>query len=255
MGRDPSSRRHRRWWIALLAYLLAMWAFPALGFAWWVPALVALSILALGATATLVAYLVGGRLADWLTGFRLPVPIPPVAPPDETLSVWPAALAAPATSGIPAGIDPETLPPQAVDWPGLVESMAIRIDAMLGPGFVAHGSGCVLTLASQGSIQRVDLTSLLQAHRYDPTKAAVLACLRLLDAAQMFKMRELAAPWPQRQPETGAAQPVTLARPHVLLRDLEIRLRFEDELGTVLELPSLPWVEGHPEMDGPLRLA
>jgi len=38
-------------------------------------------------------------------------------------------------------------------------------------------------LASEGTIQPGDPTSLLQAHRYDPIKAAaVLACRRLLDA-------------------------------------------------------------------------
>jgi len=255
MGRDPSWRRHRRWWIGLLVYLVAMWAFPALGFAWWTPVLVPLSILVLWAIASLMAHLVGGRVADWLTGWRAPVGLAPLPPADGTLSVGPAALAATSTSGIPAGADPESFRPQAVDWPGLVESMAIRIDGMLGPGFSAHASGCVLTLAaSGGASQRVDVSSLLEAHRYNPTEAAVLACLRLLDAAQMFKMRQLGHPWPQRLAQADAA-PVTLARPHVVLWDVEIHLGFEDELGTVLELPSLPWVEGHPEMDGPLRLA
>jgi hypothetical protein len=144
---------------------------------------------------------------------------------------------------------------QPIDWDGFVLSMAIRVEEALGPGFYAHGHECTLILSHADCTQRVELGGLLRSFPHDPMQAAMQACARMLDCAQMFRMQQLRQPWPRRPFRDDSSPTVTLARPRVELRDFELHMVFVDELGPVLQLPSLPFVEGHPEPDGPVRLA
>ncbi|HET9093329.1 MAG TPA: hypothetical protein VFN50_13040 [Acidimicrobiales bacterium] len=143
--------------------------------------------------------------------------------------------------------------PAPVDWPGFIASVAIRIEDALGPGFFAHGYGMALFLSHADDTRRIDLAPLLRPIAVDSAALAMQACVKMLDAAQMFKMAELRQPWPRRPHLDDSSPPVSLARPRVHLEDLEVHMAFVDELGPVLQLPSLPFVEGHPEPDGPIR--
>ena len=141
-----------------------------------------------------------------------------------------------------------------IDWVGFVQSVAARLEEALGEGFFAHGHGYVLLLSRGDVTRRLDLRELFFSLNPDFTMVAMQACIRMLDQAQMFKMQQLERPWPVRVRDDTTPE-VTLPRPHVTLAEFELHMTYDDELGTVLSLPALPWVEGHPEPDGPLRLA
>lgn len=167
----------------------------------------------------------------------------------------PASLAAIATE---VGRPPDRLPARAsergIDWEGLIESVAIRLEDALGPGFYAHGYGHVLYLSHADSRRRISLAELAASTDPDGAAIAMRMCMKMLDNAQMFKMQQLRQPWPRRGVRDDASPPVTLPRPRVRLADFELHMAYVDELGPVLSLPSLPFVEGHPEPDGPVRL-
>lgn len=259
MGRDPSWARHRGWHAAFFGVLLSV-DLVLLGYGNGNGTGFSLGLAVVGLTALIGLRLVVGlvvhwasrRVADGLTGFRTPLAIPPA---DTASSVFAAVGAGASGPGLPRAFSDVVGRPRPVDWPGLVESMAIRIEDALGPGFFAHGFDCTLFLSHADSTRRIDVSPIVHGHLIDPTQAAIQACTRMLDAGQMFKMQQLRQPWPRRPLQDDSSPPVTLARPEVVLRDVELHMRYEDELGTVLELPSLPFVEGHPEPDGPIRLA
>lgn len=159
---------------------------------------------------------------------------------------------------MPAGRETARFAPLArqpgVDWEGFIQSVAIRLEDALGPGFYAHGYGHALYLSHADSQRRISLAELAASPDPDATAVATRMCMKMLDNAQMFKMQQLRQPWPRRQLRDDVSVPVTLPRPHVRLADFELHMAFVDEVGPVLSLPSLPFVEGHPEPDGPVRL-
>ena len=197
--------------------------------------------------AVLVPMVIGlRRLGPWT---RRSKPIPEVAPATYTPDgrTWhPEAPIPPTYYSFHAA---------PIDWEGFVQSMAIRIEEALGPGFYAHGYEFSLLLSHADSTRRIQLSGMLRSTPLDPTAMAMHACIKVLDEAQMFKMQQLRQRWPKRPLQDDSSPPTTLARPTVKLEDFEFHMAFVDELGPVLDLLSLPWVEGHPEPDGPVRLA
>jgi hypothetical protein len=140
-----------------------------------------------------------------------------------------------------------------VDWEGLVASVAIRLEEALGPGFYAQGAGTTLLLRHADDSRMVPLERLLQPPPPDPTARAMRACVKMMDEAQMFKMQQLRQPWPARPHRDDSTPETTLARPYVHLANYELHFTWVDQLGPVLQMPSVPFVEGHPEPDGPIR--
>jgi hypothetical protein len=253
MRRDPSSARHRGWF---LAYAIVFWAlFGVLGayqggraFDWGLFLFSVTAVPVFFLCLGLVKRSVSHRAADALTGFSAP----PILPATVTVPATGGAPIPGAVSALGFHYGPNRL--AAIDWPGFVMSMAIRIEDALGQGFYAHGHECALLLSHADATQRIELAGLLRSYPADPTAAATQACVKLLDCAQMFKMQQLRQPWPRRPGRDDSSPLVTLARPRVELRDYELHMSFVDELGPLLTIPSLPWVEGHPEPDGPVRL-
>ncbi len=215
----------------------------------------------------------GNRMADGMTGFRAKT-----LPPDATsprpsagrdrapMPMQPADPPSPARTRTPDGYiwRPDSpIPPTyfsthaaPMDWSGFIQSMALRVEEALGPGYSVLTDGYAILLAHAGETRRVELSGSLRTMAADPTTSATSAGTKILDAVQAFKIRELGRPWPTRgDAVVNELVETTMARGKVSYEHFELRMAYADELGPVLELQPIPLMEGHPEPDGPVRLA
>ncbi len=271
---DPSSARHRGWVLAwyvigvlFMAFIIGSQGGGQFQWGW---ALFALVLLPFGLVFGYRGYLnrwFGRRIADSLTGFGSKPTKVRAARLKRSAAAEPAPVpATPARTRTPDGYRwrPEvSIPPTyfsthpaPMDWSGFIQSMAIRVEEALGPGCSVFTDGYALLLTHDGKTRRVELGGTLRAVGADAPTSATLACTRILEAAQAFKIEQLGRPWPTRADAVvDELIETTLVHPLVSFKNFELRMAYADELGPVLELQPIPLIERHPEPDGPVRLA
>jgi len=142
-----------------------------------------------------------------------------------------------------------------VDWHGLVQSVAARLEDSLGVEFVVRAEEYTLVLRRGDLTRRVALAGAFASPPAREDERAIRGCLKMLDAAQVFAMRALGRSWPERETPGGPERERTrdpVPRPHATVVDGELRLSFVDDSGTVVDFPPIPFsASGAP--DGPVR--
>jgi hypothetical protein len=134
-----------------------------------------------------------------------------------------------------------------VDWHGLVQSVAARLEDSLGVEFLVRAEEYTLVLRRGDLTRRVALAGAFASPPAREDERALRGCLKMLDAAQVFAMRALRRSWPERETPGGP-----VPRPHATVVGGELRLSFVDDSGTVADFPPIPFsASGAP--DGPVR--
>jgi hypothetical protein len=206
------------------------------------------------------------RMADSLTQFdaKPPFPAGPVAgggtagfpagpvagggtagsPPAAVLTAAPTWGWQPGEEAAPTYYSTHSPP---MDWHGLVQSVAARLEDELGVEFSVRAEEYSLVMRHGDLARRVALAGAFAPPPAREDERAIRGCLKMLDAAQVLAMRALQHRWPQQATAGGP-----LPRPHATVVDGELLLAFVDDRGPVLEFPPIPFAaSGAP--DGPVR--
>lgn len=173
-----------------------------------------------------------GPVVTRLAGSRPPPVLPPPAGPGREEA--PREPAGPAHATYFASHVAPT------DWPGLVQSVAARLDGALPDGVAAAADRLDLLLTCGRAVRRVHLAGTIAPPPSDELPRALAAAETMLAEAQRFAVGELRATWPVRS-TAPAGEPATTARPAVRAAPGELLLAYLDEAGPVLVLSPVPF--------------